>query len=156
MRCCAPAGSPSQCPAHGKDSHLVPAGRGQPCTGASASLLPASCSRAAWQPARQQQSGNPMLFPECNPNTTLCMEVGHNIFELTVVGSDPASFQRASSKDGKAFVFQFVSCVPVGSVKQPAELEQGDLRTLVLQQSWNPKLVALSSGQPQPEYHTKS
>jgi len=157
MRRCAPAGSPSQRPAHGKGSHLVPAGRGQPCAGASASLLPASCSRAAWQPARQQQSGNPMLFPECNPNTTLCTEVGRNIFELTGSGIRPCILQTSIFSRWKGFCLSlFVSCVPLGSVKQPTEREQGDLQTHVLQQCWSPKLVAVSSGQPQPEYHTKS
>lgn len=105
MRRCAPAGSPSQCPAHGKDSHLVPAGRGQPCAGASASLLPASCSRATWQPARQQQSGNPMLFPECNPNTTLCAEVGHSISELTASGIWPCILPTSIFWRWKSFCF---------------------------------------------------
>lgn len=128
-----------------------------PCAGASASLLPASCSRAAWQPARQQQSGNPMLFPECNPNTTLCTEVGRNIFELTGSGIRPCILQTSIFSRWKGFCLSlFVSCVPLGSVKQPTEREQGDLQTHVLQQCWSPKLVAVSSGQPQPEYHTKS
>lgn len=119
MRRCAPAGSPSQCPAHGKDSHLVPAGRGQPCAGASASLLPASCSRATWQPARHQQSGNPMLFPECNPNTTLRAEVGHNIFELTASGIWPCILPTSIFWRWKSFCFsQFVSLLDLSSSLQ--------------------------------------